>query len=843
MRHLPKFTYSGLTIVLSNGSRFDARELLSATAGHWFNEVCLRPEMNRYQCDIRTCDDTSPLLPNTRCILLLGQRAMQTWSQTGDTYTIGEQRGSLLIHPATGIPMISSYLPQDACDMQDYEGRLNPTLAAQETDEYEGESNDKRRHGATSRSNWRFWLSKDAKKAIRIVRQGVPKHDEPEFKVYPSSTDIITELRNTKGQHLYFDIETDSDYNILCFAYCFDTGPVSVVPLIRYDYTMAYGLQDSIRILQALAIAIRDNTLVAHNGYSFDFFILAYKYRIAINKAYDTLIAQHRCYPEVEKSLGHCVSLWTYEPYHKDEGVFMPQNPHDERKLWVYCAKDVATMRQIKRAIDLHASVIPGLTDSIAQAMSCIKPYLITTLTGIKFDAAKRDAVIAANDRDMTQLLRPIKALVGHDVLPTSNKSMTEYFHDELGYKVVKRTKATKKFPSGNRSLAKDALYKLKILYPGNPVIDLALKFRKLKHDSGMLQFNPMWSRLGELPNPEEVPTSNRVTCLYKIPGTETYRLSSTKVLDHFGTNLQNQEKNLGVIYVPDDGKVFVQVDQSGAEALIVSYLCKHGNFRDLFLHNIKPHVYVALHVFANIWQERLPALDVNKFVQSRISDLKNLEGWSELKDLIAESDNWPSAERYYYIGKMLCHASNYGMRASAFQLNVLDKSKGTIYLPRIECERLLGVYHNLFPEIQQWHVEVQTELRNTGVIRNLQGYPRVFCGLLTAEETWKEAYAFNPQSTVGTITNIAYAKLQAYIEATGKDWDLVSNKHDSYMVQCPFSEKEHAAHMMLQYICQTFTTPRGETFTMKAEAQWGYNWSPQHEKKNPDGLRKLILN
>ena len=75
-----------------------------------------------------------------------------------------------------------------------------------------------------------------------------------------------------------------------------------------------------------------------------------------------------------------------------------------------------------------------------------------------------------------------------------------------------------------------------------------------------------------------------RVSTYYNVSGTKTFRLASKAIFGIYGTNLQNWEKSLRKLIIPDDGYKFVQVDQSGAEALVVAYLCKHGNFRDLFL-------------------------------------------------------------------------------------------------------------------------------------------------------------------------------------------------------------------------------------------------------------------
>ena len=47
----------------------------------------------------------------------------------------------------------------------------------------------------------------------------------------------------------------------------------------------------------------------------------------------------------------------------------------------------------------------------------------------------------------------------------------------------------------------------------------------------------------------------------------------------------------------------------------------------------------------------------------------------------------------------------------------------------------------------------------------NLHGEPYTITTYNILESSWKEFYAWTPQSTVGHITNIAYSRLQEYIE------------------------------------------------------------------------------
>lgn len=358
-----------------------------------------------------------------------------------------------------------------------------------------------------------------------------------------------------------------------------------------------------------------------------------------------------------------------------------------------------------------------------------------------------------------------------------------------------------------------------------------------------------------------------RNTCLWKLSGTETFRLSSTAILKKWGTNLTNIEKEARRLYWADPGKLLCQVDQSGAEALVVAYEAPRGKFRDLFLYGVKPHVFVAMNVFLETWGTKMKDIDLSKFTSSSIKELRTVPGWSELDTLIKASDNWGPQERYYYIAKMICHAANYGMRAGAFQLNVLEKSRGKIALSKQQAEKYLSDYHVLFPEIQLWHRQVERQLKETGILYNLQGYPRQFTGEIN-EWMFKEAYAFVGQSTVGCITHREITWEQQFIEIStrtntvhrvpkhhiivtealdtygcvGGDWDILGNCHDSSLTQAPEDKISECAKVKMLFMQQTLTSSSGEKFTMKSEAAAGRNWSPFKKNKNEDGLREVKL-
>lgn len=314
-------------------------------------------------------------------------------------------------------------------------------------------------------------------------------------------------------------------------------------------------------------------------------------------------------------------------------------------------------------------------------------------------------------------------------------------------------------------------------------------------------------------------------------------------------TNLQNQKKEQRTLIKPDVGLKLGQVDQAGAEALIVAYLCRAGRFRALFSNGIKSHVFVGLHVFKDAWKQRIanPSI-VDTLCTLNPADLKAHPDFKTVEKLIKDSDNWPARERYYFIAKMICHASNYGMKAPTFQINVLEKSDGAVELSQIRCREFLELYHRLFPEIQMWHSEIQAELIKTRILCNLFGEPRRFNDHF-GDNLWKSAYAFKPQSTVGQITNYAFTEIQELCDAGGseeypiREWNfsLLQNNHDSILFQFKPEFEKPACDMVTRHIERSLVSPKGEPFKMKSEAQSGYNWCPYKKAINNDGLKEIV--
>lgn len=368
-----------------------------------------------------------------------------------------------------------------------------------------------------------------------------------------------------------------------------------------------------------------------------------------------------------------------------------------------------------------------------------------------------------------------------------------------------------------------------------------------------------------------------RNSTTYKLSGTKTFRRASSKILGRWGSNLQNIEKSMREVYEPDGFnnhltakcsywletgdlsifteeelftlRVFLQTDQSGAEALIVAYDCDPKDYRQLFIHNVKPHVYVALKLFLDIWKKKaiehnvlISPDTIDKISNSKIYELKNFPEWRDLDKLIKDSDNWSLQERYYYLAKQTCHSANYDIQAQTFRMNLLEKSGGKVNLPMKDADYFLNMYRGLFPEIPERNRRVARQVEETGIIYNMFGFPYQITNYNLNENNMKEYFAWLPQSTVGEITRKAVTKFQTWVEDTNQvGVDVLADTHDSFLVQCRLIDVVEVKKMKQHCMNQELVSPIDVTrFNMKSECNCGFNWNNFKKEKNILGLQEV---
>jgi hypothetical protein len=329
--------------------------------------------------------------------------------------------------------------------------------------------------------------------------------------------------------------------------------------------------------------------------------------------------------------------------------------------------------------------------------------------------------------------------------------------------------------------------------------------------------------------------TLPRNSCHWKTGLTETFRNASSKIIGGYGSNLQNPSKLLCRLYKPDrPDLIFLQPDLAGAESVAVALLVGPGNYRDLIKYRIKAHVFVALHLFKDNWAKELGS-DVYTIALVKIKDINKFESWPGIRDKIKKH------EERYFIGKKTGHSANYSIGVGKFRDSVLEETENRLVLSTKEAKRFLDTYYAIFPEIKLWHYRTQKQIKETRLLHNFFGYPKTFHGPID-DRLFRKAYAWIPQSTIGCITNKGLVKLQQYIERENKnEWDILNNKHDSLLMQCPESEEEEAKQVLREVLTtELISQLDGEKLTIGVEISKGRNWGKYDEEDNPEGMKEL---
>lgn len=861
MRNRPTSAYSGLTVILNHRSRNDKEEKLIDGWGvsNLFDSALLSAGFNhvhRASVEIRELSDIGePFLAGTKCILALGEECVKHF--LGDGITLGEQRGSPVkvnidiensMSQFNETPCIFSFAPQDAYDRFNYfdedgDDDEDDTETAQQT----------KAHGKTRRKSWRFWLKSDIRKAVRLSQTGL-KVCEPTYHLYPTAERVIELLLGARGQDLYFDIETEDNLQLTCFGFAFDDKDVYVVPMLQTHKgnSYYYNETDTCRILHALALAFLRNRIVAHNG-AFDLFVMAWRFGLPLPASvFDTMLSHSRNFIEVERSLGHVISYYTDLPYHKNEGVYKPWNQQQADDLYRYNGKDVYALTQIKPAIEREAEKLKS-SENIELVNRSLLPYMRSTLRGARVDWAAVNEIVSYNTKVMDAFQTVITTLCGFPLNPNSSQgkwSVKNYLYGKEGLGI----KLPAKDPTNEKTL-----YSV-LLKQDVAVIPWIIKFRERAKEGrwiedGLGENKKTLYRIGgkmgfvgwEGSTVLNKFSEPRFTTQWKWSPV-TFRRSSSKVRLfgglHFGDNFQNFAKPLRKIIVADEGYTLMKFDQKGADAACVAWLARHGEYRELFLNNIKPHTFFAMHLFKSEWKKHFPPADIDRLCSLKVKALKVDPAWPAVDVFIRATDesSW-TGWKYYFLAKKIIHGASYSMGPRTLRLSILQATEGTINLSNEEAKHYLDFLFKLFPEIKEMQKEVRDELRRYHMLRNMFGHPRVFSSFYPtsddSDSQFREAYAYKPSSTVGQIIAYAVCELEERKNKGDElliaaDYQFLEDEHDALLCQVKDELVDEVAPSISKHIAREITNSRGESFKMGVDFSKGKRWDFPKEEKAP---------
>lgn len=620
-----------------------------------------------------------------------------------------------------------------------------------------------------------YLLVSDLKKAQQYKAQNYvlsPRHiiTRPSFKECCAFLEACYR-KGLDGCAISFDIEI-KNLELNCISFCWEPSTGISIPFVD-------GKGDVWNPLEEMALMKLIAKILTHKGIRkvgqnliFDTHFLLRKYGIRTSTLDDSMIAQHTLFPQLPKGLDIITSLWTDQPYYKDEGKEWFRGGSSYDRLWVYNGLDSSTVCEAFPKI-CQALLDMGNIKAYERQLSIVQPCCYMMERGIKVDAnaieqerVHMEATAKAKREQLAELAPGLNC--------QSPKQLQDYFYGKLKIAPMKNKQH-------KISCDADALKRIARRYgeKGAEEARLILDIKKLEKLSS--------TYLAEM----KFDSDGRIRCSYNPAGTSFSRLSSSKSIFGTGMNMQNWPHSMLKFLHPDDGYVAYTIDLSQAENRIVAYVGRIESMIDAFESGKDVHRLTAGLIFNKPPEE--------------ISD----EPGS------CSLGNGESTERQW--GKKANHGLNYDLGYKSFAL-YYD-------LPEKDAKFIVERYHAVYPELRRnFHGYIKDCLRKDRIVTNLMGRKTLFLSALE-DSTFKAAYSCIPQGTVGDIINERGMAFLYYSEFL-RPVELLQQVHDSITFQIPlslpWSYHAEALQQIKDSLEQPLTTHYGRQFVIPADTCMG---------------------
>lgn len=459
------------------------------------------------------------------------------------------------------------------------------------------------------------------------------------------------------------------------------------------------------------------------------------RYGIKVNAfKHDTMVAQKFLWPELEKGLDNVGRIYTMEPYWKDDGRVASEagkqkdwgDIRDWGRHFTYNARDTS---------NTFIACMGQIEDLRNRGMYDLYDRYIRRLFDAAYEMGARG--LPLNKTSQTRLIAEYEAksaslvaALSKEINPRSPKAKADLLKSK-GY-----TLPTKR-STGKETTDELGLKKLRLKHPNDK--DLAL----LLEIAGIEKALSSYLRVKTLDD-------DRIRFMLDCHGTETGRMSCTKDPWDGGFNAQTMTDYVKkmIEWRPDEDRVFVEIDLSQAETRFVAYDACEETLLGMLERKEDIHRYVAAEIYGK------PMAEITH------------------------------EERQ--LGKKSGHGANYNMGVSTFQESCLKEMD--LVLDRRMATRTLEAYHKLFPGIRRWHAQIRDTVYRQRRLENPLGRIRYFYGR-TDDNTYREAYAYRPQSTVPDIANGLMLGLCDERGAGRLDFWLHAQVHDSVLISCRTAE------------------------------------------------------
>ena len=631
----------------------------------------------------------------------------------------------------------------------------------------------------------------------RIVDQSSsPSFQRPQrdFRIVSSAQEAIARLNSLdRSDVVAVDIETlFSNEGPLLWCIGFSPSPdyAFIIPFLKAR-KFCWSLPEETRILQKISEVFLSPTIkkVFHGG-PFDLSVLGryYGLRCGSGTVEDTMLCFHASFPYLKKALETLTSIYTWEPYYKDDGKVWGGRRISDEAEYIYNGRDNCVTREIWPHVERDAKEL-GTWDGYRRTMSVIPSLLEMQIRGVRADIGKKEELQKIFKERVVEAERKLTEATGKVWNLNSSPQMIRLVYGYLGLPMQYNHKTKK--PTTD----KDALNRLRKKHPENKILKAIVDHRK---------FAKLSSTYAEM----KVEKDNRIRTSYGF--ISTYRLSSSESIFGGGGNLQNIPKRseegrlVRTLFLPDEGKILLAGDLRQAEAMVVAWLSNDTRLMEAFKAGEDVHWINARLVFQ---------------IPSNINYLPKAK-W---RDSYTNEEHFLSF--YRDLTKSIVFAAFYGMGYIMLQTILIREE---VYLEANLCKRFLYQYKANNPMLTSWQNKTIEEIKATRTL--ITPYPflrkRVFRGRLN-DALFRSALAFRPQSVVGEITEVAAENLHEnsqYFEPLMNVHDEVIGQNFRRDLENAMREVKGAMEIPLQI--------NGRELVIPCEFKAGENWGSLKEVK-----------
>lgn len=629
---------------------------------------------------------------------------------------------------------------------------------------------------------WTHFIAHDLKRIAQEMHTRTIELPIRRLRIRPSYMDVLEYMHSIRDV-VGFDIEVVNE-EVACFALAKSPSDAMCVPLRSHggDY---FSPDQEAKIWLELARICQDPFILKiGQNIVFDATFIFRKLGIRVEPVADTMVASAIAYPDFPKGLDFITSIWTREPYYKDEGKKWFKLGGSEDDFFLYNAKDAAVcLEAFPRLMDELRK--QGNEETYVRQAKLISPLVYMQEHGIRVDTnGLREASEKAEAR-IAELTRELHALCGYAINPNSPKQLADYFYVKKGHKpYVSRN-------TGNISTDVDALKRLS--RKGFREAAIILETRKL----GKLKGTYFDMHLDG---------DGRIRCAFNPGGTKTGRLSSSKTIFGTGGNMQNLPPAFLQYIQADEGCLIYNVDLSQAENRIVAYIAPEPAMIAAFERGIDIHSQTASLIFG---------VPIDKIKEDDKNQIKVPLG--------------TGAYTMRFWGKKSNHSFNYDFGYKNFAIMAEMQER--------EAKQLIERYHHVYPGVRQYHAWVRAKLSKDRTLSNLLGRKRVFRERW-GDELFKEAYAWIPQSSVADIINGRGVNYIYYNQEMFRPVELLNQIHDAIAFQMSYKQftwLQHAEVLLrLRDSLQTPLAWHGREFIIPADLSVGLTMN----KKTMSGVK-----